>query len=226
MKTSNIKNKLFAVVAGATAALPHVAHAALVVPNGATPPFEDWNREDPYTAYAEWNTFTSPNGGTNAPDVGQFGPPTANLVNNGAFAIITGGGNLYSFAGVTDFDVTVPNYGFGEGRPTRVVAQLLTATGSTPLAGGSMRLTYDDGGGNQTLLPDQVVAPGSNAEWLFVWDIPFNPASLLLEFNASDSSMSLDRFVVDTFTVPEPGAVVLIAICVGIAGIAARRRRS
>jgi hypothetical protein len=217
----------FFVAAVALAAVGRVdqAKAAFIIPDGATSPFEAWSRSTPNSMYAEWNTFTVPNGGTNNPDVGQYGPATATIANQGAAAILTGGGNIYSFSGATDFDLSIPNYGYGAAYTTRVVVQMLTQ--GNPLDGSTVRLTYNPGSGNQTILPTQTVAPGVNPEWLFAWDLPsFNPASMLVEFAASTSSMSLDRVVVDTFTqsVPEPASVLLMGLAVGAVVAKSRRR--
>jgi hypothetical protein len=201
----------------------HLASAAFIVPDGSTAPFEDWSRTDPNSMYAEWNTFTVANGApANTPDVGSFGPTPANLEQNGAFAIITSGGNIYSFAGATGFDMTVPNYGYGIGYDTRVAVQLRTL--GNPIDVSSLLLTFDDGNGPQSLAPSSSVGPTPDAdgqEWLFVWDVAnFNAASMLVEFNASASSMSLDRLAVDTFTqaVPEPASLHLAAWGWGAAG--------
>lgn len=223
MKVFRICAAAVSLVARALIVSPVQTQAAFVVPDSATSTFEDWTRGDANSMYAEWNTFTSASGGTNAPDVGQFGPSVANLVNT-APGLITGTGNIYSPFGATDFDVTVPNYGYGAEMSTRVVAQLLTLTGSTPLAGNTMRLTYDNGSGDQTVYPDQIVVPGTRPEWMFVWDIPHNPASMKLDFAASGAHMSLDRFVVDTFAIPEPGTIALAGICAGLVALRRRRR--
>lgn len=212
-------------------AFANAASAAFLVPDSATDPFENWSRNDAGSMYAEWNSFTVAMGAPgNAPDVGSFGPAPANLQQNFIPALITSGGNIYSFAGPTDFDLTVPNYGLGAGYDTRVAVQLRTL--GNPIDASSMQLTYDGGGGPQTLAPASSVGPTPDLDgeqWLFVWDLPsFNPASMRVEFNASASSMSLDRVVVDTFTqaVPEPvslGLAAAVVLCG--AGIHRRRRQ-
>jgi hypothetical protein len=210
------------------------ASAAFIVPDGATAPFADWSRSDANSAYAEWNTFTVAAGAPgNSPDVGSFGPTTANLTQSFFPALITSGGNIYSFAGATDFDVTLPNYGYGAGYSTRVVAQIGTL--GTPLLQGSLSLTYSDGNATQQAALTSAtvaVAPnplgGTTDEWLVVWDVPsYNPSSFLLKFVASGSSMSLDRLAVDAFTqaVPEPATFAIAGI--SLAGcVAVARRRS
>ena len=51
-----------------------VASVAFLVPAGAAPIFENWTRSTTANSvYAEWNVFTNAAGGTNSPDVGQFG---------------------------------------------------------------------------------------------------------------------------------------------------------
>ena len=151
-------------------------------------------------------------------------------------AILTGGGNIYAFAGPTSFDVVVPGYGLGAGSNTRIVAQI--GTQGTDLLPSSLQLTYNNGG--------SVTAPtalynrglfGPKREWLAVWDISnFNPGSSLIEFAASGSSMSLDTLAVDTFTqvgtfsslpvaIPEPASLVIVGFAASAALVASRRRR-
>lgn len=217
----------------AACCLSRVSSAAFIVPDSATAPFANWSRSGADSAYAEWNAFTVAAGAPgNSPDVGSFGPTTANLTQSFFPALITSGGNIYSFAGATDFDVTLPNYGYGAGYKTRVVAQI--GTFGTPLLQTSLSLKYSDGNATQqaALTSANVVAApnpagGTTDEWLVVWDVPnYNPGSFQLEFVASGSSMSLDRLAVDTFTqaVPEPASLAIAGLGLGGCLRVARRR--
>jgi hypothetical protein len=204
--------------------------AAFLTPNSSAPVFEDWTRGAANSVYAEWDVFTQANGGTNSPDVGQSGVLGATVVQDNAatFALITSGGNIYSFAGPTSFDVTVPGYGLGAGSNTRIVAQI--ATQGNPLLPSSLQMTYSNGGSitsPPTALYDRgAITDGAitRNEWLAVWDIPaFNPSSSKIEFAASTSSMSLDKVAVDTYVkvgsfaalptaIPEPTTLVLVGL--------------
>lgn len=214
------------------AATASTASAAFLVPDSATPPFAAWSREGSNSTYAEWNTFAAAHTNPNAPDVGSFGPAGAALVQTNTTALVTSGGNIYSFAAATDFDVTTPALNLGAGYATRVVAQI--ATLGTPLLESSLALSYiRDAVTTQAPLTSATFTSvpnptgGSTEEWTVVWDLPdFNPGSLLLEFRASGSSMSLDRLAVDAFArqVPEPTAIGLAAACIGVAAVLRRRK--
>lgn len=219
------------------------ATAAFLTPAGSSPVFEDWTRGAVNSVYAEWDIFTQANGATNSPDVGQSGVLGATVAqDSGTFGLITSGGNIYSFAGPTSFDVAVPGYGLGAGSNTRIVAQI--ATQGNPLLASSVKLTYTNGGSvvaaatalyDRGLISDGVV---TRNEWLAIWDIAsFNPGSSLIEFAASASSMSLDKVAVDTSTqvgafaaapiaIPEPSTVVLGGISAMVALLSRRSRPS
>jgi hypothetical protein len=218
--------------AGLLAAAASTASAAFLIPNSTTPPFTAWSRGGANSTYAEWNVFTAGHTNPNAPDVGTFGPAGAALVQANTTAFVTSGGNIYSFAAATDFDVVAPSLNLGAGHATRVVAQI--ATLGTPLLESSLALSYirdavtlqaPRTSATFTSVPNP--AGGNTEEWTVVWDVPdFNPASLLLEFKASGSSMSLDRLAVDAFArpVPEPTAIGLAAAGVGLAAVLRRRK--
>ena len=95
MNSINISKTLCALAVVAAIAAANSANAAFIVPDSATAPFASWSRTAPNSMVAEWNVFTSALGGTNTPDVGQFGPATANLQNTVPGAFLTGGGNIY-----------------------------------------------------------------------------------------------------------------------------------
>jgi hypothetical protein len=230
----------FAAAALAATLASSAASAAFIVPDGATAPFESWSRGDIDSTYAEWDTFTRANSsqGVNSPDVGQSGVLGATLSQttlDGGFAIITSGGNIYSFSGRTSFDVQLPGYGLGAGHNTRIVVQARTL-GSTP-ALSSVGITYSDGGGSVTASPEYIsqveIAEGGFSGLIstFGWDlVGYNPSSVLFELTASSSSMSLANLAVDTYTqttafpafpnvVPEPSVIALagLAACVTVA---------
>ena len=219
------------------------ATAAFLTPNSTAPVFDEWTRGAANSVYAEWDVFTQANGGVNNPDVGQSGVTGATVVQDNAatFAIVTSGGNIYSFAGPTSFDVTVPGYGLGAGSTTRIVAQI--ATQGNPLQPSSLQMTYSNGGSITTpptaLYDRGLIVDGaiSRNEWLAVWDIAgFNPSSSVIEFASSTSSMSLDKVAVDSYTkvgnfaalpaaIPEPTSLALIGLAAIGQLVCGRRRR-
>ena len=223
------------------------AQAAFLVPDGVTPPFESWSRNDANSTYAEWDTFTNANSvdGVNAPDVGSFGPGSPTLsqtpLDPGGFAIIASSGNIYSFNSRTSFDVELPGHGLGAGYSTRVVAQSRTLGNVPDLS--SVMVTYNDGMTDVGVAPDYVlqeeITSGgfSGLVSTFGWDLTgFNPSSLLFELNAVGSSMSLANLVVDTYTqttafpafpavVPEPASALGASISLAVGSVGGARRR-
>ncbi|HAC91780.1 MAG TPA: hypothetical protein DCF63_14305 [Planctomycetaceae bacterium] len=150
------------------------------------------------TTYQEWNVFTSANG-LNLPDVANVNPNgTASVQELTGGAFLTSGGNIYSFAVATSFDVLVPDYGLGTQATTRVVLQLRTQGSTVDLASvtfngqpfDSAELLYEEplGGFGGTL-----------RDWRFEWSaVSGNVGMNTIQFDAEDSSMSLDRVSVDT----------------------------
>jgi len=230
-----------AVVTSALLLVTSDSRAEFLVPDSSTLPFQDWTRATPNSVYAQWEQFTVPFGGAgNAPDVGSYptsGSPSGSaalIYGNESSAFLTGGGNIYSFAAATDFTAIVPSYGNGAGWNTRFVAQLRTLGNLLDL--DSVQLTYSDGTDNHTVAPiyyDELYTEaqggfgGALVDHLFVFDINgYDPSSAFLDFNATSSSMSLDRVAIDTFTstsaltpVPEPAAAVLLALGLGAFGL-------
>lgn len=177
-------------------------------------------RGAPDTESALWKTFTSAYAGINAPN--SVAPGGSVLAAAGitqdvpGIAFITGGGNLYSFAGAMAFTLTyaagfTPDIG-------RVVFQ--TETLGTELDYANVRLNYDLGGGAVAMsaVRDELfrtplggfggTAVGSKWEWdltgLGVHDFS-------ITFEALSSSLSLDAVALDTVAVPEPAHAGLLA---------------
>jgi hypothetical protein len=222
------------VVALALTAVSGVSYAETppnLIPDGATSPFADWTVGAADSTWAQWDVFSTPSG-TNAPDEGKFPNtgaflPTVQEGSGGASgAFLTGGGNIYSFAQPTSFDVVVPNLA---GKPasyvTRVVAQVHTL--GSLIQQMTVQLTYNDGAPT-TLAPAEATLAldipaaggfgGAEQLWRYVWDVPYSSANYLVEFGASSSSMSLAGVRVDTFTqdgvVPEPATIGLVGAAV------------
>jgi hypothetical protein len=212
-----------AVVALLAAPVPALAN--FVVPDGIN---YNWTRgSTPNSAFAQWEVFTS-TAGPNSPDVGSFtggtfagGAPAWNTFDRNPFSFVTGGGNIYSFGGVVAPQVDIPNFGLGAGYVTTVLLQVRTqgteVDPASVLIGGVAPV-------QTTELFRQTLGGfgGSLVDTLYRFEIPGNAAGYTLQFQASGSSMSLDRVAVDTFTVvPAPGAAVLL----GVGGVLVGRRR-
>lgn len=177
------------------------------------------------TTYQRWEAFLTPTG-PNPPDVADVNPNgTADLVELSGQSFVTSGGNIYSFAVATDFDVTVPDYNYGAGYVTDVVVQIRTqGTGidlSSVLWNG---ISPDD----SELLFEQLLGGfgGALQDWKFTWDdLPGNIAVNLLSFNAQGSSMSLDRLAIDTQATAVPEASTLMLVGVAACSLAVLRLR-
>lgn len=230
------KVSTFAALAASAAALTLAApsFAAFQIPDGpsGTAPFEDWSRGNPLSTYDEWDVFTVATGAPgNGPDVASINQgATGRITQNVPGAFITGGGNIYSFAVATDFDLTRNLMNLGTGADTRIVLQLRTLGSDLDL--GSVLLDYD--GGTQQLAAtgytevDRITLGGfggDQVDHLFYWDIiNFNPATINISFAAASSSLSLDRVALDSY-VPEPGSLALLGLG-GLCLLARSRRGS
>lgn len=155
-------------------------------------------RGAPQTTYQAWNVFTSATL-PNLPDVANQNPngsATLQELTGGSF--LTSGGNIYSFAVATSFELLIPDYNLGPDATTKVVLQLRTQGATVDLASilfngqpaSSAELLYEEPlGGFGGILRD----------WKFEWDaVPGNVAMNTIRFSAEGSSMSLDRVALDT----------------------------
>lgn len=216
----------------AIAGLALPASAEFITPDADT---FGWDRgATGLTTYAEWDYFTSPSG-PNRPDVGSFLGDTlavgasafnvydSNFPASGSF--ITGGGNIYSPSGVIIPRIEFGGFGLGEGFVTTILLQVRTL--GTEFDVSSMLL-------NGTVAPTSIVEldrielggfGGYQVDSLIRFDVVGSLASNEISFEAMESSMSLDRVAIDTFTtaVPAPGAVAL-AVLAALGGATSRRR--
>jgi hypothetical protein len=192
--------------------LASVSQATFVLPSG-------WARGDATATYQEWDVFTTPPGpgGPFTPDIGvsnAAGAPTLVETSYPASAsLITGSGNIYSFAAPTSFEINVPNFNLGAGYATTVVLQ--TRIIGTQIDPASVLID----GVAPTVVETLADPAAGSVETLWRWDsLPGNDASYTVALSASGSSMSFGAASVDTFAaaVPEPATWVL-----GLAGIAA-----
>jgi uncharacterized protein (TIGR03382 family) len=188
-----------------------------------------WTRgTTPWSAYAEWDRFTS-TGGPNMPDVGSFvggafstdaSPWNAFDRRRGSF--VTGSGNIYSIGQVVAPQVDIPSFGLGPNFSTTIVLQVRTQ--GSEIDPASVLLN----GLGPTLVMELYRMPlggagGAVVDMLYRFNIEGNSAGYVVRFQSLSSSMSLDRIAVDAFTaIPTPGtgAVVVLA-----ATVLLRRRR-
>ncbi|MAY74763.1 MAG: hypothetical protein CMJ31_08655 [Phycisphaerae bacterium] len=162
------------------------------------------------SAYAEWNIFTSPFG-DNDPDVGEFvggvfdenaGDWDVSDASGGSF--ITGTGNIYSFGSVQDITVLVPSFGLGDGYETTVVLQ--TRVQGVTLDNSTVELDGEAYQAIEEAEPIDLGEPGVGGGGViqdsrYVWTVPGSATGYEIRFMAIDTSLSLDRVIVDTYTV-------------------------
>ena len=185
-------------------------------PDSTTWPSDSWTRGDQYSTYAAWDVFESATE-PNSPDIDNYDAASATVVETTGMGFVTSGGNIYSFAGATDFEVVMPAANLGSTADTTFVMQLITLGSEVDY--NSVLLSYDEGA--QQIAPDSQVElgrtdaqggfGGERVTMLFSWDLAgVSPESFLLEFAASASSMSLDELILDTLATvadvaPMPG---------------------
>lgn len=213
-------------LAAAFSLLAVSAQAAFEDP--ATASWGGWSRGDAGTIYHHWDVFsdeTAPGGiiVDTTPDVGSFGSAPHSVTENTGSAFLAGGANIYSFSEATDFTVEIGGTA-NPGQPTRVALQIKTLGTELDLASVTLNgLAYDSakelsktGGDNNPM--------GVAVETLFLWTLADGLASYVFDFNAAESSMSLDQLAVDVAPVPLPAAAWLMLSATGGMLSFARRR--
>lgn len=196
------------VVASMTlAVLSSSTSAEFVVPDGSN---FDWVRGNtPNSIYAEWDVFSSTSG-PNAPDTGSFvggalapGAPEFNAFDadwSSSDAFITGGGNIYSIAGVISPQIEFGGFELGASHNTTVLMQLRTQgtefNPDTVLLNGAIEPI------ETTELYREPLGGfgGFIVETLFRFEVAGNHDSYVIAFDATEGSMSLDRIAIDTYT--------------------------
>jgi len=185
-----------------------------------------WGLNDPGTFYGEWNVFSDDvDEGTNPqpitdldPDVAQFNADMS-VTENNAVAFVTSGGNIYSFAAVTDFDLEAA--GTGESSLVRTLALRLGLIG-TDIDPASVLLDGVAPALSEKLFTEEITGGfgGAENEWLFIWSGVSDRPLYSFDFTAAESSMSLDQLAVyaSAAVVPVPAAVWLFGSALGLLG--------
>lgn len=236
---------LIGVLSGASVVIAAPFVTPLDTPVGAQP-FNNWARLDTDSTYQQWRGPS--NGGTpalagggenfttlfglNTPDNDLYNPngvATAQYLDEDRNSsgvtsgfLIAGTQNAYSFFASADWELFVPDYGYGLGVTTTVILQLaisgneLLVGSSTPgssSAPNSVKLDGFDWVDHVELSRSPAVGGGFNTfdvtHW-FRFELPYNEGVHLLEFDSYDGSlgafddlsfghMSLLAIAVDTY---------------------------
>ncbi len=178
--------------------------------------------------FAQWDSFTSANGGANAPD--SAGSSPFSLMNFSSDAFIAGSGNIYGPA--SPLFVMIMGGTRGGQTPLQIVMNVATA--GTFIPPGGVRLSlFDNLGNSMSLSPaatevraESPTPPqGAARTTAYTWNtasMPFMATGFRIEITGGPGNMALDAVRLDMNFVPAPGAIALV----GIAAFAGRRRRA
>ena len=177
----------------------------------------------PGATSAQWDSFTSADGGATAPESGSG----FNLYNFGTGAIIAGSGNLYGAGGALNIHVypagppvfglsaAVVNISFA-GNPIDT-GDVRAFVGPQPSGSFVTNVATFPGGGGSSFSPQT---------WAFEFDFSAftlgPPQSLSFFFGSELANSSLDAISIDVLgaPIPAPGA----ALALGLLGVTRRRR--
>ena len=181
----------------------------------------DW-RGDANTTFAQWDSFTSADGGPNAPEQG-FG---YNLFNFGTGAIIAGSGNIYAAQGALNIHV----YPAGAPLFNLQEAVLNISFAGSPISTDNVRAYVGDQGTGEYFDMAGTFQGGGGSDfspqtWSFTVDLSGAERgfqSLSFFFGSELENASLDAISVDVLgsAIPAPGALLGL----GLLGVARRRR--
>lgn len=199
------------------------------------------------SSYAQWDRFVAP-AGPNPADVGSYtaglpvAAPAFDVVDTSGSSFVTSGGNIYSFAAPLNITATVPGFGLGPIFDTTILLQVRTQ--GSEIDHGTVRFVTSAGDvapAEQLELFRGSAGPGGFiVDTLYRFELSSSWLTNTIKFDASESSMSLDRVAIDAWThyssvggtsvkidgatsVPVPGTAGVGLVCAGLA--AARRRR-
>lgn len=190
------------------------------------PDIPSW-RGDANTSFAQWDSFTSADGGPNAATSGGG----MNLYNFGQGAIVASSGNLYGLGGPLNIHV----YPAAAPLFNMQTAVVNVAYLGNPIDVDGMRAYVGSSGSGTYVDPASVEFRGEGAGGPFggpktyaitfdLSNVAFGFQGLSFFFDSGDlSSSSLDAISIDVLgsAIPAPGALALL----GLAGVARRRRR-
>lgn len=214
----------FSLVGSAAFALGDAWDVTLVPDDGFGGRTMAWSTGEAGTAFVAWNAFDAyPIDAT--PDAGVTGVDDARLIEATGQAFLTGGGNIYNFAGASSFGSVLSGVTLeGEGQRTlalRIETQgssvdsisvhLVTSGGVSVAPGIAERVSQISGAG----------PGGMEEEWIFLWEGIPGEGSYTLGFDASAAHLSLTQLAVHVgplAQVPEPQVAALVLA--GLGGLA------
>jgi len=163
-----------------------------------TPPW----RATPDSDYYEWDIFTEPYLEPNAPDISGG---EATLIGTTPGAFITSSGNIYSFQSATSFQMNLSS----DQEITNAFLQIKALGSSIDLTKVSL-IGKDSGGDDVSVPPTHVMIVseeelggergGIDTIYTIQWNLQSTPVTgdYFILFNATESSLSLDRVSLDT----------------------------
>jgi len=187
-----------------------------------------WDRTDPRTTTQVWNFDASDtlNVPADDPSTPAFdnpnGTPVANLLAGGSH-----NANFQGRSGVWQVQPIIQPISFTVPTPVDPLAPVLGLLQVTWHEDGSLPTFAPPSGGNFDFLGTQ---PASDAGWFvsaYQFDLSSSPADvtvLVAGDNTDPDGSFIDQVIIDTLTVPAPGAATVMFAC-GMIALARRRHR-
>jgi len=203
-----------------------------------TRPLYDVTAAAARATYQEWDVFTvvglGMNNFPNTPGVipnpprvedAEWNPSgVAALQEITGVSFATGGGNIYSPTTITEFALTIPNYGLGNGFNTNYLLQFRTQGDTinfnTLLINGQAVSGLPDYSYQEVFNVALGGFGGTLRDHKIEFRLPGNAAVDTLNWSAAASSLSLDKVSLDTVAtaVPEPATWLTLAAVGALAG--------